>query len=326
MIKLVLIIFSLLAKASTEQRILDFSMELAFMEEIQELKANYSRVNLSGGVESKVIFYLFTRRSITAEILNPRDHTTLKRSKFNKETPTKVLVHGFFGKTDKPTIQNIKDNFLKTQDVNVIAADWSSFAINVDYFMVARQTRKVGSYLAELLDLLVSEGCSLDDFHLIGHSLGAHVAGFAGSLAKSGKPARITGLDPARPGFQTAGPSERLDATDALFVDCIHTCGNLLGLQDPICAADFYPNGGKHAQPGCLFIDFGKCSHMRSHEYFAESIVPGHVFPALECPSVTEDPGDCVESKHVMGNYLKPSARGKFYILTNSQFPYAPIH
>jgi hypothetical protein len=82
--------------------------------------------------------------------------------------------------------------------------------------------------------------------HCIGHSLGAHVCGYTGKIFKL---KRISGLDPAGPRFGWSSPSERLDKSDAEFVDVIHTDGNL-GLQKSIGHMDFYPNGGK-AQPNC---------------------------------------------------------------------------
>lgn len=44
----------------------------------------------------------------------------------------------------------------------------------------------------------------------------------------------------------------RLDPTDALFVDVIHTCGGVLGYFSTLGHADFYPNGGTPSQPGCF--------------------------------------------------------------------------
>lgn len=85
-----------------------------------------------------------------------------------------------------------------------------------------------------------------------GHSLGAHVAGNTGSSVKSGKLGRVTGLDPALPGFHLlATTSGRLDPSDADFVDVIHSCGGILGWLQPLGDADFYPNGGVAVQPGC---------------------------------------------------------------------------
>lgn len=63
---------------------------------------------------------------------------------------------------------------------------------------------------------------------------------------KSGRIGRITGLDPALPGFQdTTNPNQKLDPSDAQFVDVIHTCSGLLGHNRNLGHADFYPNGGR---------------------------------------------------------------------------------
>ncbi len=38
-------------------------------------------------------------------------------------------------------------------------------------------------------------------------------------------------------------------------MDVIHTCANLFGIKEPLGHVDFYPNGGKCFQPGCVFKD-----------------------------------------------------------------------
>lgn len=90
--------------------------------------------------------------------------------------------------------------------------------------------------------------------HLIGHSLGAHISGFAGNYIQyySGKNlARISGCDPAGPLFFLTSPSNRLDSSDAVFVDVIHTDSLKYGYILPVGDVDFYPNGGVASQPGC---------------------------------------------------------------------------
>lgn len=67
-------------------------------------------------------------------------------------------------------------------------------ASNNFYMVPARQTREVGEYVAQMIDYLVKkQNADINSFHLIGHSLGAHTVGYAGSFTKSGRITRITG-------------------------------------------------------------------------------------------------------------------------------------
>lgn len=73
-------------------------------------------------------------------------------------------------------------------------------AANNFYVMPARQTREVGTYLAEMIDYLVEKrGTKISNFHLIGHSLGAHTVGYAGQFIRSGKIPRISGSEDGFP-------------------------------------------------------------------------------------------------------------------------------
>lgn len=59
---------------------------------------------------------------------------------------------------------------------------------------------------------------------------------------------KIVGLDPAGPLFSLNKPQDRLDSTDAIYVETIQT--SILGFHNPIGMVTFYPNG-KRVQPGC---------------------------------------------------------------------------
>lgn len=111
------------------------------------------------------------------------------------------------------------------------------------------------------------------------------------------------GLDPAGPYFQGMPAFVRLDASDAKFVDVIHTNGapsflkGCFGYEQPCGHVDFYPNGGIF-QPGCgmeleqdpssLFVDSVGCSHRRSTELFIDSLISNCTQVAYECNSFDE--------------------------------------
>jgi len=167
----------------------------------------------------------------------------------------------------------------------------------------------------------------IQKFHPIGFSLGAQVAGHLG-YKLGGKLSRITGLDPAGFLFHNVPHSERLDPSDAHFVDVIHSAGLWIGMDEPVGHVDFYPNKGHHPQPGCENEGLGlDCSHQRSHALLSESINSPIGFRAFQCESwVSFSTGSCdlvsVE-QNLMGDPANPAKQGIFYLRTYATPPFA---
>lgn len=155
-------------------------------------------------------------------------------------------------------------------DCNVICVDWEAGAIIPNYVRAAANTRLVGKQVAMLISGLAAKAnLPIENVHLIGFSLGAHAAGYAGAELKN--LSRITGLDPAGPLFENQDPKTRLDSTDAKFVDVIHSNGeNLilggLGAWQPMGHVDYYPNGGR-MQKGCSNLFVGAVTDIIWCEY-----------------------------------------------------------
>lgn len=74
----------------------------------------------------------------------------------------------------------------------MICVDWEAGALIPNYVRAAANTRLVGKQLSMLLEGLNRHlGLPFHNVHVIGFSLGAHVAGFAGAELKN--LSRITG-------------------------------------------------------------------------------------------------------------------------------------
>lgn len=180
---------------------------------------------------------------------------------------------------------------LARDDMNVIVVDWNKGAANLNYFTAVTYTRDAALNLTDFIITMQDEGASLSNIHLIGVSLGAHLAGFVGANLK-GQIGRITGLDPAGPMFTSATPDERLDPTDAQFVDVLHTDMDSFGLRGAHGHIDFYANGGAD-QPGCPKTIFaGKsyfvCDHQRSVFLFLCALNHTCTLPAHPCSSYSD--------------------------------------
>lgn len=76
--------------------------------------------------------------------------------------------------------------------MNVIVIDWRRGAMTLNYLQAAANTRLVGAIAAIMVEKLNhTYNIQPSMIHIIGHSLGAHIAGYIGERVP--RIARITG-------------------------------------------------------------------------------------------------------------------------------------
>ena len=190
--------------------------------------------------------------------------------------------------TNKNFIYNQTRSLVEAYDQNVINVDWSIGAKTLDYFSARYQIENVGIVIAKQLDFLHERvGLNMSSVTLIGFSLGAHIAGYAGKNVKTGRIGKIVGLDPAGPLFDINNPRTRLDASDANLVIALHT-SDFYGIRKSIANVDFFFNTGDK-QPGCFgggYMDV--CSHYRAMYFYIEEVRKPKSFWGKQCSSVAQ--------------------------------------
>lgn len=184
-------------------------------------------------------------------ILNPFKLTM--PTGLNFSTQTKIVVHGYGGLSVDFASRNVTEAY-QLAGFNVIEVNWSPLALTPCYITSFINTWHVGQCIAILAVSLSTVGITPQKIHVVGFSLGAHIASFASNNLQNvlGQQfARITGLDPALPFFATVNNDGKLDASDANFVDIIHTSSGTFGKLEASGHVDFYVNGG-FLQPTCF--------------------------------------------------------------------------
>ncbi|XP_058155592.1 pancreatic lipase-related protein 2 [Dasypus novemcinctus] len=291
-------------------------------------------------------FLLYTNENANNyQLITATDPATIKASNLRLERKTRFIIHGFIDKGEESWLSDMCKKMFKVEAVNCICVDWKRGS-RAPYTQAVHNIRVVGAEIAFLVQELQTQlGYDPDDVHLIGHSLGAHAAAEAGRRL-GGRAGRITGLDPAEPCFQGTPEEVRLDPSDALFVDVIHTDSAPIipslgfGMSQKVGHLDFYPNGGKQ-MPGCQknilstiidingiwegTRDFVACNHLRSYKYYASSILNPDGFLGYPCASYDKfEEGSCfpcpIEGCPKMGHYAdqfkeKTSAVGQTFFL-----------
>uniref|UniRef100_A0A667YW43 Lipoprotein lipase n=1 Tax=Myripristis murdjan TaxID=586833 RepID=A0A667YW43_9TELE len=287
--------------------------------------------------------------------LVPGRPETASECGFNPARKTIAVIHGWAvaGFFDSWVYKLVAALFEREPNANIIVVDWLDRAQH-HYPNSAENTRLAGQDVAKLINWLEAElQYDLSKLHLLGYSLGAHVAGVAGNLTNN-KVNRITGLDPAGPHFEYANELRRLSPDDATFVDVLHTNTKgspdfSIGIQRPVGHVDIYPNGGNE-QPGCTFQNamkmiatFGinnvdqivKCAHERSVHLFIDSLVNRQQQSmAYRCSSKDAfNRGLCLSCRKNRCNNLgygvnkvRRARSTKMYLKTGAQMPFKVFH
>lgn len=296
----------------------------------------------------RIQYLLLTRNNADCASLFSQEclnHTQKHTTYFNSSLPTKVIVHGYRALGSKPSwVSGLAQALLREEDVNVLVVDWV-FGASFAYNRVVENYKEVALQISILINQLTMYGSTLESFHFIGVSLGAHVCGFVGTLFK-GKLGRITGLDPAGPMFKSADPSDRLDSSDALFVEAIHTDSDYFGISIPVGHTDFFLNGGMD-QAGCARSQFSSmygyviCDHMRAVHVYMSSLNGSCPLIGFPCSSYEKFlAGECIKCDGPFNGtcpqigLLKNSGitasplpnQEKVYLLTTASTPYCTHH
>ncbi|XP_063217618.1 phospholipase A1 member A-like isoform X2 [Bacillus rossius redtenbacheri] len=286
-----------------------------------EINFTKTKITYDEGAQTvyKCHYFLHGRNNIdTPLLLNPDDTSTLQAVDVQKETI--FLIHGWL--CNRTTFMAVKNAYLKSRDANAVIVEWDRLAAGM-FTKSRKDVEVVGSHLAQLADALIGAGQDPARLHIVGHSLGGHMAGIAASKVTKGTVGRVTALDAAGPSYTTPGMEDKVDSTDAAFVQLIHTNVGGLGIRKALGHVDFYVNGGK-SQPGCSTSDMGICSHMRAVDIYEQSVTDGKSFPARECTTwKTFSSGKCDENPIAyMGESCSNSTRGIYFLKTSSLPPY----
>ncbi|XP_075979737.1 pancreatic triacylglycerol lipase-like [Anticarsia gemmatalis] len=266
-------------------------------------------------------YLLFTRRNPrNAQTLVMNNANSIRNSNFNPSQPIVVIAHGWLSNQNTDINPTIRDAYLGRSDTNVIVLDWRRLALS-DYVTAANGVPAVGRGLGQFLAFVNQvTGAPFTNMHIVGFSLGAHLVGNAGRELR-GRAARVTGLDPAGPLWNVN--RNRLQPTDAVYVEAIHTDGGYtvggLGIGSNVANADFYPNGGI-SQPGCLT---NLCNHNRAWELFAATVTYNRLIGQLCTNNLQITWDNCRgRSLHMGNDDLRKTGSGMYRVNTGRRYPF----
>uniref|UniRef100_A0A671LPP4 Lipoprotein lipase n=1 Tax=Sinocyclocheilus anshuiensis TaxID=1608454 RepID=A0A671LPP4_9TELE len=266
--------------------------------------------------------------------LVPGQRDSILDCNFKNDSQTFLIIHGWSVSSHMQFVAGLFESWV--YNANVIVVDWLDRA-SKHYPKSAENTGLVGADVAKFVNWLEEMDYPLEKVHLLGYSLGAHVAGVAGNLTNN-KVNRITvqkflRLDPAGPSFENADHLRRLSPDDATFVDVLHT--NTRG--SPNLSIGIHYCILSHARTLYLYHmdQIVKCSHERSIHLFIDSLVNrAYQSWAYRCSSRDAfNKGLCLSCRknrcNKLGygvNKIRSARSAKMYLKTRDMMPFKVFH
>lgn len=129
--------------------------------------------------DDDIFFQLYTPENPNdPQIIQLGNETTLLESNFNNTLPTRIVIHGW-----RPNVRFIpmfiEAYFEKgNHEVNLFISNWLKGAETMLYNVARGRVKMVADRVAKFMEFLVeSAGMEYSSLNVIGHSLGAHIAG-----------------------------------------------------------------------------------------------------------------------------------------------------
>ncbi|KAL3268122.1 hypothetical protein HHI36_007249 [Cryptolaemus montrouzieri] len=231
--------------------------------------------------------------------------SSINNAGFQKGEDVIIAIHDFTSNGYSGWIKHLGSAVLAKYPMNLISVDWEAGA-EPPFDQAIANARVVALEIIVFINVLLSMGTPKDDIQLVGHGVGAHIAGYVGQEIVGLK--KISGLDPTGPRFQYMPEVVRLHPECARYVEILHTDyfqDLSQGTEEYLGHADFFINNA-NKQPGChevkhhSILKLGRqellpgqilpgCSHKRAFKYFIESIENRDcIFVGVQCPSYKE--------------------------------------
>ncbi|KAJ8918549.1 hypothetical protein NQ315_013054, partial [Exocentrus adspersus] len=270
---------------------------------------------------------------------------------YNNDSDIIILIHDFTANGYTGWVKHLAKVVLdKTPHKNIISVDWQRGA-EPPYDQAISNARVVALEIILLLkELKEKADVDFSQVHVIGHGVGAHIAGYVGTTYNSIK--KITGLDPSGPRFEGLPDLVKLNPTDAKYVEVLHTDAydsRSQGAREAMGHSDFYVNNGLQ-QPDCPMnttfpelisiernsLNGGQispgCNHKRAFKYFIEAVTGQDcVFLGIKCDSYEDfNDGKCTSCANSNGTcrtfgfttYKNAVAKSSFFVNTAGHPPY----